>query len=85
MSAVDLKSALGVAEEADVAALLNLTLPSLRNQRARGMGPPFQRIGKRVFYPLAGLRKYLAASTVTPSRAPSLIDGNRKRRTRAEA
>jgi hypothetical protein len=82
MSSVDLKSTLGVAEETDVAALLHMTLPSLRNQRARGMGPPYTRIGRKVFYPIDKLRKYLAQSTVTPGRAPTLIDGSGKRRSR---
>ena len=78
MPPVDLKSQLGLAEEADVATLLNMTLPSLRNQRAKGKGPPYQRVGRKVFYPLDKLRKYLAASTVEPKRAPTLIDGVRK-------
>jgi hypothetical protein len=79
MEPVDLKTRLEVAEESDVAALLNMTLPSLRNQRAKGSGPPYQRIGRKVFYPIKSLRKYLEASTVTPKRAPTLIDRARKR------
>jgi hypothetical protein len=78
MPPLDLKSQFGLAEEADVAALLNLTLPSLRNQRARGAGPPYQRVGRKVLYPLDKLRKYLAASTVEPKRPATLIDGARK-------
>jgi hypothetical protein len=84
MSAVDLKTHLGLAEESDVAALRGMSIPSLRNERAKGKGPPYQRIGRKVFYPLDKLRAHLAAATVTPSRAPSLIDGNRKRPARPE-
>jgi hypothetical protein len=84
---MDLKNTLGLLEEAEVAALLHMTLPSLRNQRARVpyKGPPYQRMGRKVFYPLDQLKKYLAASTVTPSRARTLIDGNGKRGARSGA
>jgi hypothetical protein len=82
MSAVDLKAHLGLAEESDVAALRGMSIPSLRNERARGKGPPYQRIGRKVFYPLDNLRKYLAAATVTPRRSPTLVDGSGKRRPR---
>jgi hypothetical protein len=85
MAAADLKSQLGLIEESEVAALRGMGLGSLRNERAKGKGPPYQRIGRKVFYPLEKLRAYLAASTVTPKRAPSLIDGNPKRRARSEA
>jgi hypothetical protein len=78
MSPVDLKTRLEMADEDDVAALQGMTLPSLRNQRARGDGPPYQRIGRKVFYPIKSLQKYLAASTVTPRRPASSIDGSRK-------
>ncbi len=80
MAPVDLKPKLELADEASVAALLNMTLPSLRNQRARDAGPPYQRIGRRVFYPLDKLRAFLAASTVTPSSKPTLTSGASKRR-----
>ena len=82
---MDLKNTLGLVEEAEVAALLQMTLPSLRNQRARNQGPPWVRMGRKIFYPLDKLRAFLAAQTVTPSRTPSLIDGNRKRGARSEA
>jgi hypothetical protein len=85
MPAVDLKAQLGLAEESDVAALRGMSIPSLRNERAKGKGPPYQRTGRKVFYPIAALRAYLEKSTVTPTRAPSLIDGDRKRRARAAA
>lgn len=74
-TATELKNQLGLLEEAEVAALLNMTLPSLRNQRARNQGPPYIRISRKVFYPLDKLRAHLAAATVTPRRTPSLIDG----------
>lgn len=80
MSVEDLKTKLGLIAESDVAALRDMTVASLRNERAKGKGPPYQRIGRKVFYPLDKLRAHLAAATITPNRAPSLIDGDRKRR-----
>jgi hypothetical protein len=77
---IDIKKELRLLDEADVAAFRDMSIPALRNERARGLGPPFQRIGRRVFYPLERLKDFLAASTVTPTRPRSLIDGNRKRR-----
>jgi hypothetical protein len=79
-TATELKAQLGLLEETEVCALLKMTLPSLRNQRARNQGPPYTRIGRKVFYPIDKLRVHIAAATVTPIRAPSLIDGKRKRR-----
>lgn len=80
MSPVDLKAHLELAEESDVAAFRRMTIASLRNERAKGAGPPYQRIGRKVFYPLDKLRAYLAAATVTPSKRRTLIDGKRVQR-----
>jgi hypothetical protein len=79
MAEVDLKSHLALAEEADVAALRDMSIPSLRNERARGKGPPYQRIGRKVFYPLAQLKAFLARSTVTPGKEATLVNGLRAR------
>jgi hypothetical protein len=83
-TASELKAQLGLLDESEVCALINMTLPSLRNQRFRMQGPPFTRIGRKVFYPLDKLRAYIAAQTVMPSKPPTLIDGKRKRRSRTE-
>jgi hypothetical protein len=80
MTSVDLKTQLGLLEDGEVAAFRGMTIASLRNERARGAGPPYQRLGRKIFYPVDKLRAYLAASTVTPARAPSLIDGRKRRR-----
>jgi hypothetical protein len=80
-----LKERLGLLEQSEVAALLTMTIPSLRNQRARNQGPPFTRICRKVFYPVEGLRQYFAAATVTPKPAPTLIDGKRRRERQAAA
>ncbi len=84
-TATELKAQLGLLDETEVCALLNMKLVSLRNQRHRDQGPPWTRIGVRVFYPIDKLRAYIAAQTVTPSRAPTLIDAKRKRRGSTES
>lgn len=80
MSPVDLKAHLRLAAESDVAELRDMNIASLRNERARGLGPPYQRIGRKVFYPIDKLREYLAAATVTPSKRRTLIDGGKVQR-----
>lgn len=61
--------------EAVVAQLRNVTRRTLANERSSGKGPPYVRLGRKIFYPKDGLKKFLAATTITPSRAPTLIDG----------
>jgi hypothetical protein len=85
MSAADLKNQLGLVEESDVAALRSMSIPSLRNERAKGKGPPYQRIGRKVFYPLDKLRSHLAAGTVTPSKAHTMVNAAKPRRTKNQA
>jgi hypothetical protein len=79
-----LKTELGLIDESEVAAWRDVDIAALRNERAKGKGPPYIRIGRKVFYPLDKLRAYLKAATVTPKRAPTLLDGNGKRRPRSE-
>lgn len=80
---MSLKAELGLRDEAEVAEMRGLKIPALRNERCKGLGPPYTRIGKKIFYPLETLKKFLAASTVTPSRPTTLVNGNRPRAKRA--
>ncbi len=75
---MDIKTELRLLDEADVAGFRRMSVAALRNERARGSGPPYQRIGRKVFYPLDALKKYLVASTVTPLPAQSLIHARRR-------
>jgi hypothetical protein len=50
--------------EREVAPLLRVTLKTLQTWRALRKGPRFVRIGRRVFYPAAGLERFLAENTV---------------------
>ena len=39
-------------------------------QRSEGAGPPYYRLGARIYYPLKELREYLAKRLVTPLSEP---------------
>jgi hypothetical protein len=76
----DLYSELGYATEEAVSVLLEVKLVTLRNQRAKGIGPPYSKTGKTVLYPIDGLRRWLAGNTVTPeATAPTMIEGAPRR------
>jgi hypothetical protein len=51
----------------EVAAVRRCTVNHLANERSRGRGPVYVRIGRRVFYPARELRAYIAERTVDPS------------------
>jgi hypothetical protein len=76
----DLQTRLDCAAEDDFALLRRVKVSALRNERSKGEGPPFVRIGRKVFYPLAELRAYMQASTIRPVVTPTLIHGRRRRR-----
>jgi hypothetical protein len=77
---VDLKTELGLRSEAEVAKLRGIQISRLRNERSRGEGPPFTKIGNAIFYPISELRDYMKKKTVTPQRAPTMIDGRARSR-----
>lgn len=80
----DVLSTLGYVTEESAAIVLDVKIPTLRNQRAKRTGPPFCKVGGTVLYPLDGLRKYLAQHTVqTADHAPTLIHGRRRATTSA--
>jgi hypothetical protein len=84
-SDIDLKQHFNLAEEAKFAALRGVKISALQNERARGEGPAFRRVGRKIYYPLDEIEKYLAACTVKPTRAPTLIDGVPSRRRKSSA
>lgn len=51
---------LGLLTEEDVAAMREVTMESIRNDRAAGAGPPFIKWGLKVFYRLEDLNAWLA-------------------------
>jgi hypothetical protein len=55
--------------EDEQAAALGLTVRTLRSWRQRGEGPPFVKVGKRVFYPIAGNAAWLKANEQAPVRS----------------
>jgi hypothetical protein len=50
--------------EREVVPVLRVTLKTLQTWRALKKGPRFVRIGRRVFYPTAELKRFLAENTV---------------------
>ncbi len=56
---------LGYLSEEQHASFRGLSLRSTRNERARGgAGPPFIRVGRKVFYPVSGIRAWMQARTL---------------------
>lgn len=76
----DLQKRLDLVDESEFALLRGVKVSALRNERSQGKGPPFRRSGRKVFYPFAGIKAFMEASTVRPAAAPTLINGNRRRR-----
>lgn len=52
----------------EAAAVRRTTVGHLANERARGLGPPIAKIGGRIFYPAAELRKFIVDRIADPSR-----------------
>ena len=76
----DLKKLLNYIDEAEYAQFRRVKVSALRNERAKGLGPPWTRDGRRVLYSVSGVRDFLAAKTVKPAQTPTLLHGNRRRR-----
>jgi hypothetical protein len=76
----DVRGELGLLSEEEYILLRDITLGGARNERAKGGGPPFVRIGKTTFYPLAALKAYLGRNTTVPTQPRTLVHGNRRRR-----
>ena len=74
----DLKAELGMADEADLAQLRGIKIEALRNERSKGLGPPWVKIGKKILYPIAGLKADIAKQMVVPGKPNTLIDGRGK-------
>lgn len=70
----------GLIDEVDYAAFLKKTLPSLRNDRSAGKGPPYVKIGNKVWYRRADVLAFVSASLVQPRPAPTMINGRPARR-----
>jgi hypothetical protein len=52
----------------EVAAIRRTTVAHLANERSRGGGPPFAKLGGKIVYPADRLREYITERTVTPTR-----------------
>jgi hypothetical protein len=65
---------LGLISEDDYAAFRRITLPALRNERWKGKGPAYTKVGGRVFYYRASIRQHADARAVTPQPPPLLTE-----------
>jgi len=59
----------GYLTENEEAAALGLTVRTLRSWRKLGKGPPFTKVGKRIFYPIDGNPAWLKANEQMPVRS----------------
>jgi hypothetical protein len=59
----------GYLNEDEQAAELGVVKRTLRSWRQRGEGGPYVKIGKQVFYPIAGTAAWLKANERTPVRS----------------
>jgi hypothetical protein len=76
----DLQQRFDLVPEAAFANLRGVKMSALWNERSLGKGPTFLRVGRQIYYPLKEIEKYLAACTIKPTRASTLIDARRQRR-----
>lgn len=70
---------LGYFTEEEVARIRNITIGTLRNQRVRNEGPPFCRVGNRILYSVADLKRYIESAKVETAPPSTLISGRRSR------
>lgn len=68
--------AANVYTEAEVAEFLGIKITTLRNQRTRGAGPPFLKLGNTLLYGMADFHGWVKSSRRVPKKAPTLIDGD---------
>jgi hypothetical protein len=58
----------------EVAELRRKTVNALAVERWRGQGPPYVKLGGRVFYRADDVAAYIAAHTITPGSPPPQSD-----------
>ena len=51
--------------EAEMARERNVSTPTLRRERKNGGGPPFRKIGRKIFYPRDRFEQWLGQDVVT--------------------
>ena len=67
---------LGFLDCKEVATILELSPRTLRNWRARGLGPPYTKVhGTRIAYPIDGLTNWLKQRTTAQPRAHKRVHG----------
>jgi hypothetical protein len=56
---------LNLIPEAEMARERDVSIPTLRRERKNGGGPPFRKIGRKVFYPRDRFEQWLSQDVVT--------------------
>lgn len=69
---------LGYWSEIDYATFRRVKISTLRNERCRGLGPPFVRIGRQVCYPIKATSDFHAGQVITRKR-PTAAGSRRAR------
>jgi hypothetical protein len=64
----------GYLNEDEQAAELGVVKRTLRSWRQKGEGGPYVKIGKQIFYPIAGSAAWLKANEQTPVRSGKKVE-----------
>ena len=75
---IDLKATFGLITEAEYADIRDVSPGALANERYRGLGPPFTKIGRHVYYPIKGIKADIAKNTRAPKPRPTMVSGSPK-------
>jgi hypothetical protein len=67
----------GFLTDKKMAAHRDKTERAQRDERRRGVGPPYVKDGRQILYPIAGYRKYLEANMRQPVRSSPPVDVKR--------
>jgi hypothetical protein len=70
---------LDLISEDEYAEFVGKTIPSVRNERSAGKGPPYVRLHGNFKYFRKGVLKYVAEHTVVPGREPTMTDARPRR------
>ncbi len=87
-TALELIEQLGLMSEDETAKFFDVTVGTLRNWRTQGRGPVYVKAAdKAIKYPISGLKDFVKANTVVPTKnkAPTLSGNRARRRTQGES
>ncbi len=56
-------------EEAEAAEIRKVKLRAQRDERRKGLGPPYIKLNRKIYYPKAAFRAWLESLTIRPPRS----------------